>query len=350
MKYIVYKTTNLVNSYIYIGVHKTYSPDSFDGYIGNGVYIDRPDTYKYSKTKFQTAVNEFGVKNFKRETLAIFDTPEEASFLEEQLVNFEFLKRPDVYNMILGGYHPISLPVYQYDLEGKFIKKFNSYEEAALAINKTTSGIFNSILYNCKCGDFYWAKDQMDFLDISNYNKVIPIKVYRYLSTGEFDKEFESISSAAAESNLTTMQISKSAKLGYKAGEYQFNFIKCDRYDKAKSIYLSIRPVYQYDAEGNFLREYSNQIEAERENKGSNITSAINHKSVCKNGFLWALEKLPAFCKTNSAKKKVGMFNTKNELIKEWESVKSCIEETKVPKRYITHEILYKGEFIFRHI
>lgn len=350
MKYIVYKTTNLVNYYFYIGVHKTFNPDIFDGYIGDGVYIDKPDTYKYSKTKFQTAVNEFGVKNFKRETLAIFDTAEEASFLEEQLVNFEFLKRHDVYNMILGGYHPDSIPVYQYDLSGKFLKEFTSYDEAALAINKTTSGIYNSILYNCKCGDFYWSKEKLEFLDVSNYNKVIPVKVYRYLSTGEFDREFESFSSAALDSNLTTMQVAKSAKLGYKTGNYQFTFVKCDRYDKAKSIYLATRPVYQYDSEGNFLKEYSNQIVAERENKGSNITSAINHKSVCKNGFLWALEKLPVYYKTSNKKKRVGMFNTKNELIKEWDSVKNCIEETKVPKRYITHEILYKGEFVFRHI
>ena len=32
MKYIVYKTTNLVNNYIYIGVHKTNTPYEFDGY------------------------------------------------------------------------------------------------------------------------------------------------------------------------------------------------------------------------------------------------------------------------------------------------------------------------------
>lgn len=350
MKYIVYKTTNLVNYYIYIGVHKTYNPDVFDGYIGNGVYINQPETYKYSKTKFQTAVNEFGVKNFRRETLAIFDTPEEASFLEEQLVNFEFLKRSDVYNMILGGYHSDTVAVYQYDLNGNYIKKFDSYQDAATEINKTVSGIYNSILYNCKCGEFYWAKEKVDVLDISNYNKVIPIKVYRYLGTGEFDKEFDSISSAAKDSSLTTMQISKSAKLGYKAGNYYFSFIKSDGYDKAKSLYLSVRPVYKYDSSGKFLKEYSNQIEAERENKGSNITSAINHKSICKNGFLWALEKLPVFCKTNSAKKKVGMFNLNGQLLKEWDSVKSCIEETKITKRYITYEVVYKGEYIFRHI
>lgn len=34
MKYIVYKTTNIVNQKIYIGVHQTLNPDKFDGYLG----------------------------------------------------------------------------------------------------------------------------------------------------------------------------------------------------------------------------------------------------------------------------------------------------------------------------
>ena len=74
MKYIVYKTTNLVNNYIYIGVHKTVDPNTFDYYLANGIYINRPDTYEKSKTKMQQAVKEFGVKNFKREVLFTFNS------------------------------------------------------------------------------------------------------------------------------------------------------------------------------------------------------------------------------------------------------------------------------------
>lgn len=35
-KWIVYCTTCIVNNKIYIGVHKTKTPDVFDGYIGGG--------------------------------------------------------------------------------------------------------------------------------------------------------------------------------------------------------------------------------------------------------------------------------------------------------------------------
>ena len=68
MIYIVYCTTNLINKKIYIGVHECLSKD-FDGYIGCGVYINKPSTYAHPKTHFQNAVKKYGPKNFKRITI-----------------------------------------------------------------------------------------------------------------------------------------------------------------------------------------------------------------------------------------------------------------------------------------
>ena len=102
MKFIVYLTLCTANGKIYIGVHKT-NPDIFDGYLGCGVYIKSPYSYKKSKTPFQYAVNKYGVDKFKRITLGVFDTKEEAFNLERQLVNEEFLKRKDTYNLKEGG-------------------------------------------------------------------------------------------------------------------------------------------------------------------------------------------------------------------------------------------------------
>ena len=67
------------------------------------MFISRPATYKKSKTPFQYAVNKYGVKNFTRKTLAVFDNEEDAYLLEETIVTKEFIQREDVYNSTIGG-------------------------------------------------------------------------------------------------------------------------------------------------------------------------------------------------------------------------------------------------------
>jgi hypothetical protein len=78
MKYIIYCTTNIVNNKIYIGFHATENPEIFDGYIGNGVYVNKPSTYMNPKYAFHYAVKKYGTDNFKRSILYIFDNEEEA--------------------------------------------------------------------------------------------------------------------------------------------------------------------------------------------------------------------------------------------------------------------------------
>lgn len=134
MKYIVYLTINKVNSKIYIGVHGT-ETDEFDGYIGCGVSIFRPSTYEHPNTPFKYAVKKYGVKNFIRTTIQEFNTAEEAYALEAQLVNEDFIKREDVYNLIVGGFaqqkpNP-KVEVHMYDLDGNYVRSFSGINVAA---------------------------------------------------------------------------------------------------------------------------------------------------------------------------------------------------------------------------
>lgn len=89
MYYIVYQTTNIVNGKLYIGCHKT--TDIKDDYIGSG-------------TVLQQAIKKYGRENFIRQTIAIFDHPEDAFRLETEIVNEEFVSREDTYNIKLGGH------------------------------------------------------------------------------------------------------------------------------------------------------------------------------------------------------------------------------------------------------
>lgn len=86
--YTIYKTTNIINNKIYIGQHQTQNLD--DGYLGSGTLLLK-------------AFNKHGKENFKKEILHTFNTFKEMDDKEKELVDEEFLKRPDVYNMVVGG-------------------------------------------------------------------------------------------------------------------------------------------------------------------------------------------------------------------------------------------------------
>lgn len=354
MKYIVYKTTNIINNKIYVGVHKTEDPDIFDGYIGCGVYINQLSTYNNPKTIFQKAVKKYGCKNFKREIISVFNTDIEAYSLEGQIVNEEFLAREDVYNMVLGGmYHTVkTIKVFSYTLTGEYIKDYDSIVSASKDINKCAQAVWNAIIYKYSCSNLFFSTDKLDKLDLSLYNTSPTSKtVFRYLvENGKYDKEFSSLTEASKESNLTLVQVARSAKIGYRAGKYQFCYVKAPSYDKAKNIYINNRPVFKYSNDGKFIEGYDTQYHAELDNPGSNITNAIKNKKVCANNYLWSLEELPIFCaKTNTKKKKVGKFDIDGNLIYEYESKKMCIELTGVPDRYIKVGKIYKN-YIYKYI
>lgn len=109
MNIVVYKTTNLINNRIYIGVHKITTKK--DTYIGNGVKSDKSAVYLKNKylnmgvsiPQFLNAVLKYGYKNFRREILCTFSNYEDALNYERSIVTPEFVKRSDNYNTIVGG-------------------------------------------------------------------------------------------------------------------------------------------------------------------------------------------------------------------------------------------------------
>lgn len=86
--YIVYKIINLLNGKVYIGVHQT--DDLNDDYVGSGKYLKR-------------AIEKHGQENFIKEIIQCFDNPEDMFSLEKEMVNEEFVKRNDTYNLKEGG-------------------------------------------------------------------------------------------------------------------------------------------------------------------------------------------------------------------------------------------------------
>lgn len=88
MFYTVYKITNNVNGMIYIGSHQTKNIN--DDYFGSGRYI-------------KCAIEKYGLENFVKEILFIFENEQEMFKKERELVNEEFINDPKTYNIVLGG-------------------------------------------------------------------------------------------------------------------------------------------------------------------------------------------------------------------------------------------------------
>ena len=88
MIYYLYKTTNIINNKIYIGVHQTENIE--DGYMGSGKHLKR-------------ALKKYGLQSFVKEILRFFETKEEMYITEAEIVNEEFVKRKDTYNIKYGG-------------------------------------------------------------------------------------------------------------------------------------------------------------------------------------------------------------------------------------------------------
>lgn len=88
MYYTVYKITNKINNKEYIGAHQTHNLD--DGYMGSGIALKH-------------AYKKYGRDNFQKEIIHICESANHMFSLEASLVNNEYIKRDDTYNLMVGG-------------------------------------------------------------------------------------------------------------------------------------------------------------------------------------------------------------------------------------------------------
>jgi hypothetical protein len=94
--WILYRTTNVCNSKIYVGVHQLKNTSYSKNYVGSGDNI-------------KAAIKKYGRENFIRVTLAEFSCIDDAYSAEAIVVNQEFVKRTDTYNISLGGRGGVNL-------------------------------------------------------------------------------------------------------------------------------------------------------------------------------------------------------------------------------------------------
>jgi len=73
---------------MYVGCHKTQNLN--DDYIGSGKILKR-------------AIKKYGIENFSKEILFIFDTPDQMFSKEAEIVDKLFVESENTYNILIGG-------------------------------------------------------------------------------------------------------------------------------------------------------------------------------------------------------------------------------------------------------
>ena len=86
--YTVYEIKNKVTGKTYIGKHKT--DNIYDDYLGSGKYLKR-------------SIKKYGKDCFEKVIIYVFDNKEDMETKEEELVNDEYVKNKNTYNLKKGG-------------------------------------------------------------------------------------------------------------------------------------------------------------------------------------------------------------------------------------------------------
>lgn len=335
MKYIVYLTTNIINGKIYVGVHGTENPDIFDGYLGDGVMTNMPKTYKCCKTAFHCAVTKYGPSNFKRKTLRVFDTMQDALDLEAWIVTRDFIARTDVYNIALGGGIPprLNKHIYQYDLKGYLIKEWDSIKAITDYYKVNKDRIRMCINDKRSFEASYWSEIKYIQLDIKEYRPSARGSIKQYTTDGIFLKSFKNTTEAAKALDIDRNKITNAIYGKYAIDGYWFL-----KENETIESYLdgSIKkekPIYCYNNNGEFYKSYNSFKDIKKEFKFNkpNLKRAIKNNELLYD-YYWSHFKYNNILIENpeidiKKPKKVYQYTLEGDFVKEWDSISECKKE-----------------------
>lgn len=264
MKYLVFITTNLKTSQVFVGIHPTENPDIFDGYLGSGVYVNQPSTFKYPKTPFQYAVKKYGADSFRRYTLFVCDSLEDAF---SHLFSPEFTRQSHVYNTIelLSDQFP---KLYQFDLNGKLVKTWdNAYfitDFYGYPVERFSWAVGNKIQFL----EYYWSyQPQIDIKEYTTQKGNFKV-FYLYNKDGKLLRECYCSEDLEYWGNITE-DVTDNIKYQTPIGDYYVSNKLMDIFTpRAKTTY-SKRLYYVYTKDGNLKGTY----------KGKEVLRAVDNYS-----------------------------------------------------------------------
>lgn len=251
--------------------------------------------YGYCGQVFYRAIKKYSWNNFDHEIIAEHLTREEASAMEQVLI-LKLNSMENGYNMSPGGVNqpPIieTRSVYQFDIHGNLVNEYSSITEASAKLGIPSPNIICSCTGKVnRAGKYIWKyKDEIP--DIEEFKKSIDI-----------------------------------------------------------SIYDNLEPIYQFDMNQNFIKEYSSATEANRINPkwySNSILDSCRGKYKYSCGYIWRFKKdVPDievfkqtpidFTRKTYKGKPVCQYDLNGNLIKEYTSTREAADALNCDIHTITY-------------
>jgi hypothetical protein len=183
--------------------------------------------------------------------------------------------------------------VYQYDLDGNFIKEYENISSASFFMNEKTQSLYFCLSgkYNYSRGYFWTYNYYLKLPDVilnkikisKKYKTEIfkTSKIYQYDLNGDFINEYNTLN------DVSNDLIYRNNVLRVLEGRYKNsdNYIwKLEYYKKLPQnilnthIHKAKKIVYQYDLDGNFIKKYDTILSVAKSFnvRGGNVTNALN--------------------------------------------------------------------------
>lgn len=192
---------------------------------------------------------------------------------------------------------PSRKEVYQYDLQGNLITKYDSIGEASRINNIAASSILDVCKHRPKyktAGGYVWRfKGDSFSLDYINPAIKLRKKVYQFSLNGELLNVFDSTVEAAAKVNVSVSNISACCNNKLQtAGKFVWQYKPYFREPIKRQLWNPPKPnkkVTQYNNIGDIINEFISVMEAYRITgvNPTSISMCCNGKHKTAGGFIW---------------------------------------------------------------
>lgn len=275
MYYYVYSHTTLDSSNVfYIGIGKTVSKTEFS----------RAHDKKSRSSEWLNFVKAIDFK-YKVDILFIYDNSEDCLQKEIELIAQYGRKKfnaGSLLNKAPGGSKWKDVKkVFQYDLEGNFLRKWNSAKEAAYALKVSYTNIYNSCLNKTKVKHFQFRDYYASVIE--KYCDERLKKIYIFDRYANFITCCNSGVEAATYLKCTPLAITHALRLKTKVSNCYVSLIRNKCFVK--------RLIFQYDEQNNLIATYSSLPDVVKKlnlKSHNSIDGALKGKNQKKAyGFVW---------------------------------------------------------------